>query len=384
MTDVLFTYFDAWEPLFKARKAKGLDKWAKLQPLAEKLSGKGIKAISFTCAHPSHAGEPVRHLLGSVEGNLHFMLGYGNPSFHLAGYHWQIIDPNSTPEEADETLSRMHHPSNPVLWSRVGLDVGDEGDLDEGEAHPMAKKAKAQRTAEANRQAESIKAQSPTGSYTCVPSEGLVYGDHNGHVYRWDLVKDSFFSALNPEAAEVMNAASVQKGLSTLRFISSTPKSIRKIANAYRGESFADNVFSLVKSRVFGPGTTIRLETNQAATAYGVVTPTTIDFYGRDGSPAEVRVFDRVYKSFDLTPGGNVPPSALLGFIVKNFRVNSSLLTEVVKSVTDVQEDTFSSPNTVEGEPTPGFEEVPAVYTEGLKKSLVRQPDGTVRVVVTT
>lgn len=381
MTD-LFSFFDAWEPLLKARKAKGLDKWAKLQPIAEKLQGKDVKAIAFTCSHPSHSGEPVRHLLGSVEGNLHFMLGYGNPKFHLAPYHWQIIDPNTTSEEADETFARMHHPSNPVLWTRSGIDVGDEGDTAEGEAHPMAAQAKAKQAADDVRAQESLPAKSPTGSYTCVPSEGLVYGDHNGHVYRWDLIKDSFFSAFNPEVAEAMNAAAVQKSHQSVHFQSAPPRAVRERARTYRGSDFDEAVFPLVKSRVAGPGTVIRLETDHAESAFGLVTPTTLEFYGRDGAPVEVQVFDRVYKSFDLLPNGNVPPAALLGFIVKNFKVNSALLSEVTQKSKPVP--VASSVTSVEGEPTPGFENVPAVYTEGLKKSISKGPDGVLRVIVET
>lgn len=377
----LFDFFDAWEPLFKARKAKGLDKWAKLQPIAEKLQGKDVKAIAFTCAHPSHAGEPVRHLLGSVEGNLHFMLGYGNPQFHLAPYHWQIIDPNTTADEAEETFSRMHHPANPVLWSRAGFDVGDEGDTAEGEPHPMAKQAKVKKTADEQRQSESLKAKSPTGSYTCVPSEGLVYGDHNGHVYRWDLLKDSFFSALNPEVSEAMNAAAIQKSHEVVRYQSVAPRAVRERARLYRGSEFADEVFPLIKSRMAGPGTIVRLETNQAESAFGLITPTTLEFYGRDGHPTEVKVFDRVYKSFDLLPNGNVPPASLLSFIVKNFRVHAALLSEVTqKSIAP----TVSESMTVEGEPTLGFDDVPAVYTEGVKKSISKGPDGVLRVIVET
>lgn len=377
MTD-LFDFFDAWEPLFKARKAKGLDKWAKLQPIAEKLAGKDVKAIAFTCAHPSHGEEPVKHLLGSVEGNLHFMLGYGNPKFHIAPYHWQIIDPNTTSEEAEETFARMHHPSNPVLWTRAGFDVGDEGDTAEGEAHPLAKQAKAQKDSDAARDAESVKAKSPTGSYTCVPSEGLVYGDHNGHVYRWDLIKDSFFSAMNPDPAEAMNAAAIQKSATSVRFRTAAPDLVRAAARQYRGEDFSPEVFPLIKSRVPGPGTIIRLETDTAESLFGVVTSNTVDFYGRDGERSEVRVFDRAYKSFDLTADGNVPPAALLGFVVKNFGVNASLLAEAT------QPTSFTpSTNSVFGEPTVGYDDVPAVYTEGLEKSICVQGD-VLRVVVTS
>jgi hypothetical protein len=39
-TEILFEVFDAWEPLLKARKAKGLDKWDRLKSIGKKLQGK--------------------------------------------------------------------------------------------------------------------------------------------------------------------------------------------------------------------------------------------------------------------------------------------------------------------------------------------------------
>lgn len=378
MSEALFAVFDSWEPLLKARKAKGLSQWAKLQPLAEKLAGKGVKAISFSCAHPSHAGEPVKHLIGSVEGNLHFLLGYGNPRFHMAEYHMQILDPNTTPEEAAEAYARFKNPSNPVLWAKAGLDVGDEGDTDEGEAHPAAKQAKEVATKDAAKAAESVPAKSPTGGYTCIPSEGLVYGDHNGHVYRWDLVKDTFFSAFNPEATEAMNASAVQKSQNTITFRSNTPDNVRAEASKYRGEDFADDVWALVKSRCPKPGSVVCLETTAAESAFGLITPTSIDFYSRDGTTAEVQVFDRVYKSFDLRQEGNVPTSALLAFVVQQFGVNPSLLHEVTQPAKPI----IKSDMSMVGEPTPGFEAVSAEYTEGLQKSIVTDHDS-LRLVVT-
>lgn len=373
----LFDHFDSWEPLLKARKAKGLDKWDRLKNISEKLQGKDVKAISFTCSHPSHAGEPIRHLLGSVEGNLHFLLGYGNPKFHLAPYHWQIVDPNSTDEEASEIYERMHHPANPVLWGKAGLDIGDEGDTGEGEAHPMAKMAKVKQQSVDQRKSEEIKAVTPTGTYVAYPSEGLVSGDHNGHVYRWDLVKDTFFSAFNPELAEAMEASAVQKSMQGLVFKEGIPDDVKRYAAQFRGESFEPEVWPLVKSRMPAPGALIKLETNQAARVFGVVTPTRLEFYGRDASPVDVAVFDRTYKSFDLTPEGNVPPAVLSAFVVKHFKVNAALLSDVAKHVPRKLEKSVLS---VEGEPTTGWDDVSSEYSE-LVKSTVRDGD-TIRLVV--
>lgn len=377
MTD-LFTHFDAWEPLMKARKAKGLDKWDRLKGIAEKLQGKDVKAIAFTCSHPSHNGEPIRHLLGSVEGNLHFLLGYGNPQFHLAPYHWQIIDPNTTDEEAQETFGRMHHPSNPVLWSKVGLDVGEEGDTAEGEAHPMAKMAKVKKQTAESREAEAIKVISPTGNYVAYPSEGLVEGEHNGHVYRWDLVKDTFFTAQNPQLVEAMDAAAVQKSINSVVFRDATPDKLRMYAAQFRGELFEPEVWPLVKSRLPVPGSILKLETNQAERVYGVITTNKLEFYGRDAAPRSVSVFDRVYKSFDLTREGNVPPSVLSAFMIKHFKINPSFLSEATQHKDrKINKAVFS----VEGQPSPGFDAVSSEYVENLQKSIVLDGD-TIRLVV--
>jgi hypothetical protein len=54
MFDDIFKVFSAWEPLAKARKAKGLGNWEKLAKLSDKLTGKTSKDIVFTCGHPSH------------------------------------------------------------------------------------------------------------------------------------------------------------------------------------------------------------------------------------------------------------------------------------------------------------------------------------------
>lgn len=374
MTD-FFNNFDSWEPLFKARKAKGLDKWDRLKNISEKLQGKDIKAISFTCSHPSHGGEPVKHLLGSIEGNLHFLLGYGNPKFHLAPYHWQIVDPNTTDEEAEETFNRMHHPSNPVLWGKSGLSAEDEGDTAEGKPHPMAAAAKKKQQSEAQRQAEAIKAVTPTGSYTVYPSEGIVVGEHNDHVYRWDLVKDTFFTAQNPDVVATMEASAVTKSLFGVTYKEGIPDLVKQRAREFRGENFDQSVWPLVKSRMPAPGAVLKLETNQAERVFGVVTPTSLEFYGRDCSPVELRVFDRVYKSFDLVPEGNVPPAALSAFMVKHFRINKDFLSEITSDAKPVEKSVIC----VEGEPSPGWEDVDDFSK--LKKSIVYEGD-TIRLVV--
>lgn len=355
----IFDIFDSWEPLMKARKAKGLSQWDRLKNISEKLQGKNIKAISFTCAHPSHVGEPVRHLLGSIEGNLHFLLGYGNPSFHIAPYVWQCIDPNVTDEEAEEMSKRMSHPSNPVLWSKSGLDVGDEGDLEEGKPHELHTKAKQKASKDASRKSEEVKVKSPTGSYTCYPTEGLVYGDHNDHVYTWDLVKDSFFTAQNPQIVEVMEAAGVQKSFGVSKCVSGIPSKVTAYTAQFRGESYDTDVWPLVKSRLPVPGKVLKLESTRGETIYGVTTPTELRFFTREATPAEVQVFDRTYSSFDLTKSGNVPPAALLGFIAKHFRIDQNLLGSIANAVNP----DMKVIQILYGEPSLGWDDFPATGT---------------------
>ncbi len=324
----LFDVFSCWEPLLKAREAKGLSNWARLQPLAEKLQGKGVDAISFTCSHPTHAN-PTRHLLGSVEGNLHFLMGYSNPEFHFAPYHVCVIDPNVSLEEAEEVYTKMSHPSNPALWSKAAFTAGPEGDIEEGKPAPQGKR-KEDKAEDTKGQEETVEAKSPTGSYTCSPSEGLVYGNHNDHVYRWDMVKDSFFSYFNPEVTEVMNNAAVSKSMDTLVFRTTVPEEVRTAADVFKGNGFDDDVWDLVKSKAKKPGSILHLEASTGEAVYGVMGTSSVDFYTRAGEPAEIQVFDRSYNSFDLTKEGNVPPAALYNFVTKSFNVNTELLDEVL------------------------------------------------------
>ncbi|MHA2068462.1 MAG: hypothetical protein ACXABY_29210, partial [Candidatus Thorarchaeota archaeon] len=77
---------DLLEEIVKARKAKGLDNWKKLDYLSDKLKGKKSSHITFTTSYPGQEGSK-KHL-GSASGNLQFVLGYANPGFHVAPYHW--------------------------------------------------------------------------------------------------------------------------------------------------------------------------------------------------------------------------------------------------------------------------------------------------------
>jgi len=366
-TDSLFEVFDAWEPLFKARKPKGLDKWDRLKNLSQKLQGKDSKAISFTCAHPSHS-TPCKHLLGSVEGNLHFLLGYGNPAFYLAPYHWQIIDPNVTDEQAEEMAKRMSHPSNPGLWTG---ESELEGDTKEGKPHPDYKKSVDKAKFEESRSKEAIKVSAPVGSYTCYPSEQVVYGDHNGHGYAWDIVKDTYFTAQNPEATQAMNAGEVVKSQLGITYKQSIPVELSSRANRFFNQDFDVDVWPLVKSRVAHPGKIISTETAQGETLYALVTNKSLEFYKRDGQPATINVFDRAYTHFDLTKSGNIPPASLLKFVTSQFNIDTSLLSEVAQAADPLLK---SNDWYIDGEPSAGWDDVGAEPTD-IEKSVIVEGD---------
>lgn len=341
--------FDSWEPIRKARNPKGLAKWGRLSHIAEKLDGKTHKDISFTTAYPGKEGQ--KKILGSVEGNLHFLMGYGNPGFHMAPYHWQIIDPNLSDEEAEELHRVKGHPSRPELWSEADLEDEAEGDLEDGMPHPAAVEAQEK----AKRENEGIRVASGAGVYLAVPSEGLVYGEHNGHVYTWDVVKDSFLAAMNPELEEQMEAAAEERmNKSVRKFGPTVPDFVKYKINEVN--SFDPGVYPLVKSLFPQPGSIIPVETNIGETVYGTVSDSSIDFFDRMGNPLNVQVYDRTVKSFDLLRNGDTHPSVLYNFGVSYLGLDKEELEKYAEPHLEI----LSTPFVVKGFPTEGLDDVPA------------------------
>lgn len=308
--DILIKAFEGWEYLSKARKAKGLDQWKKLLPISDKLSGKKSNHISYTCMHPSHE-VPKLHHLGSNEGNLHFLMGYGNPGFHLAPYHMQIIDPNLS--EADAEKQAKGHPSNPDFWKDSEIYI--EGDKLEGAPHPKVKdKVRSIRREKLDKYTVS----QSTGTYTAVPVEGIVYEDGSEVQYSWALVKDSYFSAQDEKMSDAMNLVEeIQEAQKSLEatFNVGVPDLVAHLAKASAHRDFVEGIYPLVKSKFPSPGSVVPLSAKNEETIYGVVTHKSIDFYDRECNEVSVRAYDRWYPSFSLEKGGNVHPSVLLNFI---------------------------------------------------------------------
>lgn len=302
---------DALEEIIKARKPKGLAKWKKLEAVQEKLSEKQASHITFTTCYPGQEGS--KKYLGSASGNLHFLLGYVNPAFHVAPYHWQVVDPNISDEEA----ATKQHPANPRYWKASGLPMEDEGDLDEGKPHKAANSQRGAQAQRAQKKSDAMMASSGYGKYVALPSEGKVFSLTNGHIYDWRIVRESYFSSTNPEIAEAMDAVYEEGPGEVEKSI------INKLATELR--PFSDNVYPLVKSVFPNPGSVIALEKG-----YAVIGSSVMYFTDWDGRPATVEVFDRQYEYFDLQKGGDVHPSIILNFAVKYLGLDKNSLTTFV------------------------------------------------------
>lgn len=338
--------FDSWESIIKAREAKGLGKWKKLESIAGFLEGKKAEHITFTCSHPSHGGAEVRHVLGSTTGNLHFLMGYGNPGFALAPYHWLIIDPNLDEKE----VKSFQHPSRPEFWKASGLDVTAEGDLADGKPHPNAKKTLDSSDRKKKLQQEAVRASNGYREYLGVPSLGLVFGLSNNQVYRWDLVKDSFFAVTNPDFTQAMSIAEEEDS-------EEVEKSVLT--------DFDDNVYPVVKSFFPRPGSAIPLAT-KSTRLYGLVTTNSIEFCDKDGNPASVLLFDTVCKSLDLVVNGKTHPE-----IISNLAVN--ILNIPIQEASDL--------SVIKGSPTEGFDKIPSTQQSAVANRNVIVVDGHTRVI---
>ncbi len=322
--------FDALEDIAKARKAKGLEGWKKLDFLKDKLQGKQASHISFTTSYPGQEGS-IKYL-GSAAGNLHFVLGYANPGFHVAPYHFQLVDPNISDEEA----AKMKHPTNPRYWKDSGLPIEDEGDFDEGKPHPMAHSDRTAKARAAERKTGAMMVQSGYGKYVAAPKEGAVYSLSNGHVYKWDAIKESFFAATQQKVTEAMNAEEET---------AQTEKSIHS-----KREAFSPFVYPMVRRHFPKPGSVF-----EAGALKILVKSDRVEFFDRSGTSTYVKVFDRAYDYFDLKKGGDIHPSILLQFAVRYLGVDRQELMQFVHQ--------DSLPSFSKGNPSPGFDGLYGEYT---------------------
>lgn len=338
--DNITKVFTGWADIVeKARKPKGLKNWQRLQHVAHKLEGKGSAHIRFTAVDPV-TGETSCHLLGSTEGNLKFLLGYGNPGFHFAPYHLQVIDPNLTDADADLLFREKGHPSNPSFWNAQGLPIPDEGDLDEGRPHPSVSADREEEEKKAKLQSETI----TVDGYRVDPLRGRVENLKTGHTYTWEVVKDTFFAYQNPKIQEAMAESEVSKALPAVVYQPEYAASIEEYRSQYIGKSFHEDVYPLVKTTFPEPGSVVRLEKN----VYGVVTPTRVVLYDGEGAPVTTTVYGAHFDNFDLCKGGHCFPSVILNLATEYMGVDRDhILQYEHKAAPEL-------PYTVEGKPTPG------------------------------
>lgn len=338
--------------LQKARKAKGLENWASLDRLSNKLAGKKSLDITFTCVHPTHTS-PKKHNLGSSEGNYHFLLGYANPGFHVASYHWHIIYPELSEEDLTIIRNTLGHPSRPVLWKLYGEDtiLEPEGDIEDGTPHPYyfgLRKIKDIKN-------RAIRAKSRYGTYVADPVSGIVQEIKTEKVYSWQLIKDSFFAYENPEIAAAMEPEKQQKSVEV-------PEVVKHLANTVE-TTWESTVYPLIKSILPQPGSVISFRpTPEANKIYGIVTPTSLDLVTDNGLPVVFTQYDKEYSSFDLTKSSDLHPSILFNFLDRYLNIDGEHLCTLIKSSNTIKDEEI--PPYVYGIPSPGSETLPAKLEE--------------------
>ncbi len=312
--------FEAWDPIVKARKAKGLENWKRLEHVADRLTGKKMSDITFTSSHPMYNGEKVKHTLGSTTGNMHFLMGYVNPGFHVAPYHWQIIDPYLT----DEEVAGKQHPARPDLWKQSGLPTEPEGDQTSGEPHPTFKKVQKQQSDAMSIKREAVFAKAGYGRYIGIPSMGIVFCPLNKKMYSWDIVRGSFLSATNKRFYEEMEAAK-SESLDAQEFIDkSVNQYVLNEALKHVGKSLSEDAYAIVRQVMPAPGSIIDMDT-----AYGIVTDSSVMFMSKStGNPLQVEVFDKSINSLNFT--GEQHPSVVLNFLEEYLDVSRSSIEGVV------------------------------------------------------
>jgi hypothetical protein len=145
--------------------------------------------------------------------------------------------------------------------------------------------------------------------------EGVIHSKESGYVYSIDVVKNSFLYFENRDIFEDL----VQED---------------NAVKALKLAPFSTEVYPVLAKALPYPGSIVRFAEFDA-----LVTPTSLHFLSKLGEPTEVRVFDRLYKSFDLRKGGDTHPSILLQF-VENYMQTDVGAAEIVLSEFDISKAT--------------------------------------------
>lgn len=299
----LFDVFTAWEPIFKSSKAEQITR------LAELLNNTEADDITFTAI--DFEGNTKEYVLGSIEGNSKFLLGYLNPGFRLRPYHFVMIDPNITDEEAQKMMDERGHPANPRFWAEAGVEPFFEGP-DDGTPHPSVSQ---------NMEAEedaSFEFTFKGKSYMADPDNQLVYCLSDEKVYHWSLLRNTFFASQNPELVQLMDLYKLTK------LISEIP--VLKEAEVIKGMQWSDDVLPLVKGVLPKPGSVVKLEND----TFGVIYPSHVLISDKNGISKSINMSGTSVDSISLSPESGVGSVLLLDFMKNYFNVDVSALENFV------------------------------------------------------
>ncbi len=304
----VFTTFDAWETLLKS-----LPKQEKVAKVAELLKDKTSEDITFTSVSPD--GSTQKLVLGSFEGNVAFLLGRANPGFHVASYHYMIVDPSLSEEEAEALYEVKGHPSLPAFWEAFGLSPFAEGDLEEGIPHPEAFVEEATD--------ETFPFSFNGTMWVADPENQLIYNDKD-HYFAWSLVKNTFLGSQNPEVAEKMlpfepDDLVVHK--------SNYSNAIGFLSRDCMGREWEADVYPLVKSIFPRPGSILQLSGDHGESVFAVCTDWSVELFQKSGERASLETWGLDRQSIDLREGVGAP-SVIIGFAEQYLNLDVDSITQ--------------------------------------------------------
>ncbi len=277
---------DGWEQLAKSEiGAKAV------QELAESLlaNPNRIEKLAYTCMHPEHQ-RMEKHLLGSVEGNMHFLMGYANPAFAVAPYHYKAINPLLTDNEAALLCKSQGNPSRMK-----------EQDLPaEGEVSSTTKKF---------------------GASAYSFSEGMVQCQKMKSTYAAELLPISYLPTVSVEKSTDAPEVTVDV----------IPDLVKSLCMDIPDTTFDENVYTFIKSTFPSPSSCVQLSYQSGGDVYAIIDSSSVKFYNKVGERTGIEVFSKRYTELDLLRDGNTHPSILLNFAEKKL----GIATDLVKSYSE-------------------------------------------------
>lgn len=283
--------FTAWDIVAKSMSVKERN-----LVMSQLLADKTAQDITFTAIDAE--GNLEQFVLGTIEGNVKFLLGYANPGFAFAPYHLQVMDPSIPDDMAKSIYAIKGHPSIMEFWSSKGVAPFAEGDVKDGKPHPDAMVApKANNIFKFKFRGKKYEANPDTQLVTCVTT---------GHIYAWALVENTYLSSQVPEIALHMNVEQelVEKKLPY-------PDRLQPIVTIMKGVDYAETVYPLVKTYFPKPGSIVK-----SGDTYALFWPSSIQLFDKSGFQETVSMWDRQVTDgmIEISKGGSVFPCVILNF----------------------------------------------------------------------